>query len=679
MSDYGYIPQLLELHISQATGVDIIDLLHGSNGVFLDSWEPAENEDKGGGVFENSPMHEGQNLIHSVIGNADEGFNLTIRGYDADYCWQIKNQIQFALDQARAYSKRNRDSRPVYLAIQVPRLKGGLIQYALLTTGITRALGQPFRSQSPYHQFMSALPVAMAVNREAWQDVPPGDSAAIARGQTNTFDDVVYGDAEFTEAGNPDYSATRQIFITNKRQQNNITRQYAYDDTLGTYTALGASLPHTFTMNEEQDAIYFGIEDLTNYGPFDSLIFDIGTAMSATTSYDLAYEYWDGAAWQDLNVVDNTTQLSLTGIRGLFWDRPSDWVADSLDAMAPGAPAVSGYWMRIRVDALAGTLTSPTQQNRRVYTVVNPFVEVLAVDVGLDTGLGVLLKQKFYKNNVGFEPYTESNVICGLRSGDDDFSAYINLSDRSNPTGVTIAAGTHSALQTDILAPSGRSILYTPTGATDTWATRATVVIDDSIADSFTGRYHAYLRCGPSAAGTTWTFRLNIKGPSTGNTLYTTPEVNTTASSAFIPVDLGALNLTAFVHNGSASDITIELDVKASSNVRTLTLYDLIIIPANEWIGAFKTVDEAVTAYLDFDSVTDLRNKSVIAYGREESDDHILFPIESSVNGRMILQPGKLNRLWYFFFDSSNNNSNPVLSFNVELSGARRWRGVRST
>ena len=552
------------------------------------------------------------------------------------------------------------------------------MQYALLSTGNIRALGQPFRSQSPFHQFMSALPVAMAVNREAWQDVAPGSGTALARGQTNSFNSVLYGDATF--AGVKDYSSTRQMFITNKRQLNNITRQYAYDDSGGTYTALGASLPYTFTMDELQDAIYFGIENLTNFGPFDSLIFDIGTPASSTTSYNLAYEYWDGASWSTLNTVDDTSLMSNTGINGLYWDRPVDWTSASLSAIAAGGPAVTGYWMRIRVDALTGTLTAPTQQNRRVYTVVNPFVEILADDVGLDTGLGVLLKQSFYKNNVGLEPYTESNVICGLRSGDDDdFSAYLNLADRSNPTGVTVSAGTHSALQTDSVAPSGRSILYTPTGATATWATRATIVIDDSIADSFAGRYRAYLRCGPSGAGTTFTFRLNIKGPSTGNTLRTTPEVSTAASSAYIPVDLGALNLSAFVHDGSASDITIELQIKVSSNTETLTLYDMILIPSNEWIGSFKTLDEAVTAYLDFDSVTDLRNKSVVAYGRDESDDHILFPIEASANGRMVLQAGKRNRLWYFFFDSSNDNGNPALSFNVELSGARRWRGVRST
>jgi hypothetical protein len=671
---FTYSPVMLEIHVvREDDSVEMIDLLHGGDGVYLRDWTPAENEDKGGGVFEDSPMHEGSTLIHSVIGNADEGFEFVITGSNSAACWKSYNRIKLAIEQAKAHSKQHRNAKPVYLAVQV---QGQSAQYASIITGLARAVGSPFRARSPFSQVESALPMSMTISREAYRESPPGQSTAYARGITNTFDSKVFGDA--TLAGVTDHSSTRQIFMTNKRHLGNVNRIYAYDDSGGTYTALGASLPYTFSMNELQDAIYFGIENLTNFGPFDSLIFDIGTPASATTSYNLAYEYWDGAAWTALNIVDNTNLLSNTGVCGLFFDRESDWTSASLSAIAAGGPAVTGYWMRIRVDALTGTLTAPTQQNRRVYTASQPFVEVSATQVGEDAGLPLLIRQRFYKNNVGLEPYTESNVICGLRSGDDDnFSAYINLSDRSNPTGVTISAGTHSALQTTIKAPSGRSILYTPTGALDTWATRANIVIDDSIATYYAGKYHAYLRCGPSATGTAWSFRINIKGPSTGNTLYTTQVVTTTESSAFIPVDLGSLNLQAFTFDGSASDITLELQIKVDDNSNTLTLYDLIIIPSNEWIGSFQTIDEAVTAYLEFDSVTDPRKKSVIAYGREESDDHILFPINSSANGRMILQPGKRNRLWYFFFDSSNDNANPVLNFDVTVSGVRRWGGIR--
>jgi hypothetical protein len=105
------------------------------------------------------------------------------------------------------------------------------------------------------------------------------------------------------------------------------------------------------------DAYYFGKSSL-----WDWLELRMGTAGIGT--WDIAWEYWNGATWAPLvDVIDNTSGFRVTGTRLVSFARPPDW----------GQTIVGGiaglYWIRARVSAYTSIVTQPT--GTRAFTWIN--------------------------------------------------------------------------------------------------------------------------------------------------------------------------------------------------------------------------------------------------------------------------------------------------------------------
>jgi hypothetical protein len=105
------------------------------------------------------------------------------------------------------------------------------------------------------------------------------------------------------------------------------------------------------------DAYYFGKSSL-----WDWLELRMGTAGIGT--WDIAWEYWNGAGWVSLaDVVDNTSGFRVTGTRLVSFTRPPDW----------GQTIVGGiaglYWIRARVSAYTSVVTQP--KGTRAFTWIN--------------------------------------------------------------------------------------------------------------------------------------------------------------------------------------------------------------------------------------------------------------------------------------------------------------------
>jgi hypothetical protein len=97
----------------------------------------------------------------------------------------------------------------------------------------------------------------------------------------------------------------------------------------------------------ENDAYYFG-----KSSQWDWLELRMGTAGIGT--WDIAWEYWNGAGWVSLaDVVDNTSGFRVAETRLVSFTRPPDW----------GQTIVGGiaglYWIRARVSAYTSVVTQP--------------------------------------------------------------------------------------------------------------------------------------------------------------------------------------------------------------------------------------------------------------------------------------------------------------------------------
>jgi hypothetical protein len=407
------------------------------------------------------------------------------------------------------------------------------------------------------------------------------------------------------------------------------------------------------------DAVYFGIDtSLTDTGPFCSLVFDIATAVTGVTG--IAWEYWNGA-WVALTVQDNTNDdgamtgvaLDTTGVNSVHWEQPTDWVAVDLSTAAAGAPAVTGFWVRARVTAAAGA-TAPDQQNRNVYTVLWPYVEIDEEQVGGDAAA---LLQTMITNQSSATAGSGSlltDVVAGLRSisRGDDFTAYVNISDEQNPTGITVTVpDANTTFQNYIKAPSGRAAVYNPAGVA-ALVTRITISFTAGASRQFYGQYRAYLRTYQNGGSDgDFTAALEIFD------IYTTEEVTIDDSSLYAITDLGLVTISPInLMDGddvfNAATINVQL---SNSNAAPGDLYviDLILIPVDEWAGQFSWHDGDRMDWndlLDVDGLTHLR-VDVRAFLRDPSDMSIYSIWQPIAVEGPILQANADQRLWLFTMD----------------------------
>lgn len=115
---------------------------------------------------------------------------------------------------------------------------------------------------------------------------------------------------------------------------------------------------------EINDAAYFG-----KTTPFCEIAFDLagGASQVATFGGDaFTWEYWDGAAWSALTVIDRTDTTAGDGKRSfqqsgaIHFEPPSDWAKTTVDSE-------NVYWIRCRVTAVQVTQTPITDTKEHQY------------------------------------------------------------------------------------------------------------------------------------------------------------------------------------------------------------------------------------------------------------------------------------------------------------------------
>jgi hypothetical protein len=456
-----------------------------------------------------------------------------------------------------------------------------------------------------------------------------------------------------------------EVFVANKQNIANLTHVKVFDasaappnDYTDVYPA-GAFPYNLFpAVPAVGDMVYFGIDtgmgSTTPSGPFDNVILDIEDPMGAATAYTIVWEY--SAAWNPLNVHDETSSFAVIGVNGVHFMQPSNWTTALVDG-------VTAYWIRARITA--GTFnTPPTQQNRDPYTVTWPRVDVDDDQVAGDIPALLQVKAHNRSDEDGYESTIDeldtldNRVIIGLRSLDrgEDFAAFLNCSDEQNPGGVQADDGANTADTTDTTAPTGRIMVHTTTGLS-TWTDECTFTLASTIASEFYGSYHAYLRAQQVDRDTEMDevrVRLQVRTGSGGVT-YTTlhkpfPNLNDWQLIDFGGIDIPASGLLSSSDLGDETELVIQ--VWSSVAALTVNLYDLVLIPTDEW--AIDSIDTALEddsgvsngLLLDVDSVT-YPKRDIRSLVRDVGDQSIHSIYQPNSVGPAILQANASQRLWF--------------------------------
>lgn len=505
-----------------------------------------------------------------------------------------------------------------------------------------------------------------------------GNIIALANDTGNTEAET-YMLGEYIELGIDDSCSTPPAYITNKMSSASPLYIYVEDNDGGpSYSdeSPPASLPFDLfpAAPAVSDCINFGSVD----GPFSSVVFDIGDIMEAV-SYTIVWEYTSGAgpAWSTLSVMDNTDSFSVDGVNSVHWRQPSDWTEAAVNG-------VTGLWVRAKISAISNFVDNPTQQTRDIYAVLNPYVEVDDTDVlGDIPALGQakldLASCPEDALNSGAPWLPSSRVDVGLRSIDrgSSFVAYLNCSDEQWPAGVSISAGSATTAGAAITAPTGRKYTYNPTGLDD-MSDRLSFSLSTSACRDFYGIFHAYLRCreydasnDPGNIG----IRLKISTGSGGIFSLSDTMYCQTINDWHV-IDFGQISIpSANILGSSIGDqMSIIIQCSAESNETDLYLYDLILVPSDEWAGSFEDTRRNDNSFIDYnkriniDSITVPKEDLRGIVGWADALEAVRAIYVADGNGPMILQANSDQRLWfmssnYFVFHGTHDGGDDMSNF----------------
>lgn len=629
---------LAELFITD--GETYLNLLSKQNGFAVQDWRPLTPEPKGGGIWQESSLSEGRRLVSRQRGNVLESFTLAGRGGTADLLIYESQRIRRMLENATTYWTSEWQEMPVYLLAR--GVNESNVRYALLYDYRAPGDGNPFASPftGPDAAIFAEWPLIL--ERGQWLETPPGTGTAIQVSGLGTFNSVEYGRAATT---------TNEVYVANKQNKANLTHIYTDTNADGwSVNLFGSALPFTFFAPNipgdlmVNDAIYFICSTaVTDSGPFCSLIFDLSQAF-AGTGLTTIWEYWNGAAAATLTTQDNTlngtVSLGVTGVNSVHWLQPTAWTAVSLATFSGdvGAPAVTGFIVRLRISALTTCTALPIQQNRQPYTATWSKVALAAAQVAGD--IPALARYKIFTQSATQSVLTDllnQRTLIGLRkaSRGSSFVSFINWSDEQNPTGVTAAEVASAAVSmvTDARAPSGRAIRFNSVAAVGP-VSIATISFTAAVSAHFYGRYRAFIRLTVDT-GTADTITLQLfSGPGVATAAVAiTPGVTLPYIDEWLLVDMGQI-----VFPGTSTLKTTDLYpnytliLKAQNTASAdFKLYDLCLLPIDEWSGDFVTTFNNVTnaievgEYLEVDGIDFPRAPlPARAIQRDEDNDQVL-------------------------------------------------------
>lgn len=478
-----------------------------------------------------------------------------------------------------------------------------------------------------------------------------------------------------------------EVYVSNKFSFSNITHIFYYNGS--TYDNLQfEDVPPYLLFGATPAAgriAYFGsLSNDSNVpgGPFSNLVFDISQIAEDTT---FVWEYWNGSAWTTLTVNDTSDQFKLLGVHSIHWKIPAAWATNTVNS-------ITAFWVRARVSAVGSSPVGPIHANRYIYTTNLPYVEIDSVQIKGD--IPAAAKIHWYnqaETSGGALGLDADRVLCGLRSVDrgNSFSPYLNISDEQSLFGISAAAGDQATFGDSLAAPTNRALTvsYSSGGDLNIWKDIATFTIDSSIAREYYGYFRVFLRVSKAGANQDWQFRVRAAFGSGGG-VSDTKAIYPTGSASWEVLDLGTVVIPAiqsvFTTQCLCDSLTVKVQGRASATSSAVTLYDLILIPTDEWAIDTYAVDPSANStakmlggdFLEVDSVSNPK-VAITTYNRNPARQ-IISRYQSTHNGPAILQANNRQRLWFMVMNYETYwQSLPEVTGSVQVFKRQHYLGPR--
>ena len=695
-------------------GTTEVSLLHGS--IRLTDWRPTRASLKGGGVWRSSPFVDGRRLVAFRRDNIVDAFSVQAQGYTQDELIYACQEADRLLTKAMQYWSTSWQTEPVYL---VARGHGETnARYAHIHSyafpNAANPYAPPFSEGRGLSLAMEDLTVI--IEHGSWLEFPPAGCGCTLISAENDYNSRTYGrdsvgvcdrieslfgyilkedgdriiledDSGFLLLEGMPF----ELYVSNKTNMANLTHIWGWDANLGAWDARGNlidAFPPTGGLFANDpvvngDILYFGIDTaVDDSGPFCSLVFDIATVATYVGTATLTWQYpLDVGGWPALPgflpTRDNTNIFQSGYVNSVHWDPPSDLDETTI------VNGITGYWVRCIVSGVDGAnpMTNPSQQNRRIYTITWPRYDVDEEDIGGDVVALVRTTANNQASDGDSPDLPFNNMWLGLRSVDrgDNFAMHLNVADEQNPTGITCTTS-NAPFDVDDTTPSGKQSTDTVTNVnalTITWS------MDSTIMPDFWGTYHAFVRgkqhTGASGDVLIQIITQSVFGAAT-TTLWSSALVPLQTTSDWELVDMGRVTLPPIGLAHPTFDIfNLLIEVTdAVTGTTDVTLYDLVLLPIDEWAGSFSNeatnaeVDEGL--FLDVDSVSDPK-RLITAVNRVAATGNIFTAYQVIANDHVLVQANATQRMYHLF--ALDAISYPCISCAVWLFTNQQYLNMR--
>lgn len=284
------------LNITDGTSANTIGLLRGP--VWLSKWNPTIAKQKSGGIYVDSPVTDGRDLVVKVKENAVERIDIKVTGATHDEAARTLSSLFSLLEKASNYwVTKGRLGAHVY--IETKSSKATNIQYATIINASVPGISSLFE-----HPFLQAGcqalhdNVTLIIERGDWHDVPPGQSTALSTNNV-TFEHNLLNDGLFELGALPDWtigaSITETIVDNDDANTDSLAGIHALNLSSGAGAWAGA---HQDVPNLDGSSYTITARVKVISGDARLVAYDYGGTLNAVTDASAA-----GSDWQTLSVT----------------------------------------------------------------------------------------------------------------------------------------------------------------------------------------------------------------------------------------------------------------------------------------------------------------------------------------------------------------------------------------
>lgn len=388
------------------------------------------------------------------------------------------------------------------------------------------------------------------------------------------------------------FDEASRVHIANFRDDVEIT--HFKEDDGGAFTDLTLGDTLFPSVVAQWDALFFGSTDQ----PIKHIVLPkLATAGDLTTT-NLGIYYSDGvASFSVLTLGTDYTCYPGPTLKDCFEQNNEDIVINinhANDHVKDTYDTVDAFWLKIiELNVAPVYATNPVaNETEFVYHQRSPDIEIPIGAIKGDVS-PYLMMRLLSPSGGGTDPTfaNTSRVIMGLKSrGLDKFVSHLNAGGDDNPGDWATTQVTDASAVADVQAPGGKHSAITFAGDS-TMQPRIRLTGDD-ILDSWVGEYRAFVRLQQiGGAGGDCTVRLRsfIGGAGDENPHIDSADVDTQTMDDGVEVlDMGIVRLP-FARPRSTDiltnvDVIFELHIERTTGTSTMRVYDLILIPVDEWV-----------------------------------------------------------------------------------------------